>query len=164
MGLVTPELGLVFWMTVSFLIVLFILKKYAWKPILSSLKDREDSITEALESAEKAKDEMAKLQSDNAKILQEAKVERENLLKEAREIKDSIINEAKNDAKLAADKIIASAKSQIETEKATALNEIKEQVVNLSVEIAEKILKKSLDSTVAHKDFTDSLLKDIELN
>ena len=164
MGLVTPDFGLIFWMTLSFLIVLFLLKKFAWKPILKSLKDREDTITDALESAEKAKDEMARLKSDNQKILQEAKVERENMLKDAREVKDKIISDAKKEAGVEADKIISSAKTQIQNEKAAAINEIKEQVVTLSIDIAEKILKKNLATDNSQKEFAKTLLKDIQLN
>jgi len=164
MGLVTPDFGLIFWMTISFLSVLFILKKYAWKPILKSLKEREDSIDGALKSAELAKDEMARLKSDNEKILQEARKEREQLLSDAREVKDKIIADAKNDAKLEVDKMMASAKAQIESEKLTALNEIKESVVDISIEIAEKVIKKSLSSDSSQIDYANSLLKDIELN
>ncbi len=164
MGLVTPDFGLIFWMTITFLAVLFILKKYAWKPILKSLKEREDSIDNALQSAEKAKDEMARLKSDNEKILQEARVEREKLLSDAREVKEKIIEDAKTSAKIEADKMISSAKAQIESEKLTALNEIKEKVVSLSVEIAEKVINKSLSSDKAQVDYASSLLKDIEMN
>jgi F-type H+-transporting ATPase subunit b len=164
MGLVTPDFGLVFWMLVSFLILLFILKKFAWKPILGSLKAREDSIDEALKSAEMAKDQMAKLQADNLKILQEAKEEREKLLKEAREVKDRIIADAKSEAVLEADKIIIAAKSQIESEKLSAIKEIREKVVLLSVDNAEKIIHKNLDSDSKQRDFADSLLNKMELN
>jgi len=164
MGLVTPDFGLVFWMLISFISLLIILKKFAWKPILGSLKAREDSIDEALKSAEKAKDEMAKLHADNKIILQEAKVERESLLKEAREIKDKIVAEAKNEATLEADKIITNAKAQIEGEKLAAIGEIKEKVVLLSVDIAEKIIKKNLDSDSKQKDYADSLISKINLN
>ncbi len=164
MGLVTPDFGLIFWMTITFLAVLFILKKYAWKPILKSLKEREDSINNALQSAEQAKDEMARLKSNNEKILQEARVEREKLLSDAREVKEKIIEDAKTSAKIEADKMISSAKAQIESEKLTALNEIKEKVVSLSVEIAEKVINKSLSSDKAQVDYANSLLKDIEMN
>ena len=164
MGLVTPDFGLIFWMTLSFLAVLFLLKKYAWKPILKSLKDRENSISDALESAEKAKDEMARLHSDNEKILQEAKTEREKMLADARDVKDKIISDAKSSANIEYDKIIVAAKAQIENEKAAAINEIKEQVVNLSIDIAGKILKKNLASDSSQKEFTNELLKDIKLN
>jgi len=164
MGLVTPDFGLVFWMLVSFISLLIILKKFAWKPILGSLKAREDSIDEALKSAEKAKDGMARLHADNKVILQEAKVERENLLKEAREIKDKIVADAKNEATQEADKIITNAKAQIEGEKLAAISEIKEKVVLLSIDIAEKIIKKNLDSDSKQKDYADSLISNINLN
>ncbi len=164
MGLVTPDFGLVFWMLVSFISLLIILKKFAWKPILGSLKAREDSIDEALKSAEKAKDEMARLHADNKVILQEAKVERENLLKEAREIKDKIVADAKNEATQEADKIITNAKAQIEGEKLAAISEIKEKVVLLSIDIAEKIIKKNLNSDSKQKDYADSLISNINLN
>lgn len=164
MGLVTPDFGLVFWMLLSFIFLLLILKKFAWKPILGSLKAREDSIDEALQAAEKAKDDMAKMQSDNQKILQEARIERENMLKEAREIKDKIISEARGEAVIEADKIIKNAKIQIESEKQSAIKEIREKVVLLSVDIAEKIIKKNLDSDSKQIEYADSLLKKIDLN
>ena len=164
MGLVTPDFGLIFWMTISFLAVLFILKKFAWKPILQSLKEREETIEDALKSAELAKDEMARLKSDNEIILQEARKEREKLLSDAREVKEKIIADAKNEAKVEVDKMMSSAKSQIESEKLTALNEIKESVVTLSIDIAEKVIKKSLATDKAQMDYANSLLKDIELN
>lgn len=164
MGLVQPEIGLIFWMTISFLLVLFLLKKFAWKPILKLIKDRESSITDALEAAEKAKDEMKSLQADNEKILQKAREERELLLKEANEVKTKIIQDAKSAANVEADKIISAAKRQIESEKASAINQIKEQVVNLSVEIAEKILKQNLSDDKSQKDLASRLINDIELN
>jgi F-type H+-transporting ATPase subunit b len=164
MGIVSPDFGLIFWMTLSFLVVLFILKKYAWKPILKSLKDREDSIEDALQSAEKAKDEMARLKSDNEKILQEAREEREKMLRDARDVKEKILADAKIIAKTESDKMIGSARAQIESEKLTAINEIKEKVVNLSIEIAEKILKESLDNDKKQKTYVDNLIKDIDMN
>ncbi len=164
MGLVTPDFGLVFWMLVTFGIVLFLLKKFAWKPILQSLKERETSIEDALKSAEKARDEMAKIQADNDKILQQAKTERESLLKEAREVKDKIIADAKTEATSEAAKIIVSARRQIESEKATALSQIRQEVVSLSVEIAEKILRENLKSDARQTEFASKLLKDIQLN
>ncbi len=164
MGLVTPDFGLIFWMTISFLAVLFILKKYAWKPILNSLKLREDSIDEALKSAERAKDEMARLKSDNELILQEARKEREKLLSDARDVKEKILADAKIQAKIEGDKMISLAKAQIESEKLSAIDEIKTKVVSLSVEIAEKVIKKSLATDKDQIEYANSLLKDIELN
>ena len=164
MGLVTPDFGLVFWMILSFSIVLFVLKKFAWKPILEMLKERESSIEDALQSAERARDEMNRLQADNQKILQEARAEREKMMKDARDIREQMISDAKKSAETEANKIIASAKIQIENEKATAVNQIKETVVNLSVNIAERLLKTNLDSDAKQKDFINKLLQDVKLN
>jgi len=164
MGLVTPDFGLVFWMVLSFGIVLFILKKFAWKPIMLSLKARENSIDDALKSAEKAREEMTKLHSDNSKILQEARAEREIMMKDAREMKERIISDAKKYADVEANKMIENAKIQIINEKNAAVNEIRQQVIVLSVEIAEKILLKNLDSDSKQKDYLESLVKDVKLN
>jgi F-type H+-transporting ATPase subunit b len=164
MSLVTPDFGLVFWMVISFLIVLFILKRFAWKPILLSLRSREESIDSALKSAEKAREEMTKLKGDNEKILAEARLEREQMMKEAREMKEKIISDAKKSAGIEADKLIEMAKIQIQNEKNNAVAEIKVTVVELSVQIAEKILQKNLDSDSKQKDYAESLLKDINLN
>lgn len=164
MELVTPGIGLLFWMLLSFAVVLFILKKFAWKPILKALKEREDSIKDALESAEKAKEEMAKLQVDNEKIINEAKSERDNLINEAREVKEKIINEAKTQATTEANKLIKQARINIQNEKAAAINEIKDQVAILSVEIAEKLLKQELAKDKKQEELINSLLKEIEVN
>ena len=125
MELVTPAIGLVFWMSVTFLFIFFILKKFAWKPILNMIKEREDSIESALQAAEKAKLEMKELQAGNERILAEAMAERDNLLREARETKDSIVNEAKTKAKAEADKLINQALESIRNEKMAAITELK---------------------------------------
>jgi F-type H+-transporting ATPase subunit b len=164
MELVTPGIGLLFWMLLSFLVVFFILAKFAWKPILGALKEREKSIDNALRSAEKAKDEMAKLQADNQKILAEARAERDTLLKEAREVKDKIIAEAKNEAGIEAKKLLDSARQNIQNEKASAINDIKNQVATFSVEIAEKLLRQKLADSKGQSDLIDNMLKDIKLN
>jgi len=164
MGLVIPDYGLLFWMVLTFLIVMFILKKFAWKPILTSLSERENSIEEALESAKEAREEMGKLQADNEKILAEARNERTEMLKEAKEVKQSIINEAKGQASKEAEKIIESARQAIQNEKTAAINEMKKNIASLSVQIAEKILKKQLDDPAKQKDLMDQYLKDIKLN
>ena len=164
MGLVTPDFGLIFWMTLSFLIVLFILKKFAWKPILSSLKAREESIEEALESAERAKDKMQEIKADNEKIIAEARKEREKMLQDADDVRKKILSDAKFEASKEANKIIESAKMQIEKEKTNAIKEIKTQVVDISVDIAEKILKKNLSADKTQVDFAADLLKNINLN
>lgn len=164
MELVTPEFGTVFWMSLSFLMILFILKKFAWKPILSALKEREASIDNALRSADKAREEMEQLKADNEKIIKEAKNERDNLLKDARLVKDMIISEAKEKAITETEKIIEDARVKIESEKDAALDEIKNQIAIFSIEIAEKILKKKLESTKDQKDMINDLLDEIKLN
>lgn len=164
MELVTPGIGLLFWMLVSFSILLFLLKKFAWKPILNMLKERETSIEKALQSAERAKEEMARLQSDNEKIINEAKLERDKLIKEAREIKEKIISEAKAEAQKEAIRLQENARVSIEQEKQNAMREIKNQVASLSVEIAEKILRKELSADNKQKSFVDGLLQDVKLN
>ena len=164
MGLVTPDYGLLFWMMLTFLVVLYILKKFAWGPILSSLKEREDSIEEALASAQKARDEMDKLQADNEKILAEAREERSKMLKEAKEMQLRMVDEAKQKAAQEADKMIESARRAIENEKESAINEMKENIASLSVLIAEKILKQQLDDPKKQKELMDQYLKDIKLN
>ena len=164
MGLVLPEYGLLFWMVLTFGIVLFILKKFAWKPILSSLKERETSIEDALELAKKTRDEMAKLQADNEKILTEARQQREDLLKEARVARQKMIDEAKDKAKEEGDKMIASARQAIENEKSAAIEDMKIAIVAMSVQIAEKILKKQLEDPKSQQDYLDTYLKDVKLN
>lgn len=164
MELVTPEFGTVFWMLLSFLMILFILKKFAWKPILTALKEREASIDNALKSADKAREEMEQLKADNEKIIKEAKNERDNLLKDARLVKDMIISEAKEKASTETEKIIEDARAKIKSEKNAALDEIKNQIAIFSIEIAEKILKKKLESTKDQKDLISDLLDEIKLN
>ncbi len=164
MELVKPAFGLVFWMVVSFGIIFFILKKFAWKPILNMLTEREESIQNALDSAKKAKEEMLALQAGNEKILQEAKLERDKLLKEARDIKDSIILEAKTTASKEGDRLLAIARENIQNEKAAAVTELKNQVAKLSIEIAEKILKEELSSTEKQKALVSNLLNDVNMN
>lgn len=164
MELITPGIGLVFWMLLTFTLVLLILKKYAWKPILNMIKEREESIDGALKMADKAKEDMAKLQSDNEKILAEARKERDTLLKDAREMKEKIINEAKGQASIEANKLIENAKASINSEKMAALSEIKNQIAFLSVDIAEKIIKKELSSDLRQKEYIENLVKDINLN
>lgn len=164
MGLVLPESGLLFWMLLSFSLVLFVLTKYAWKPILKSIKTREKSIEDALLAAEKTKSEMAKIQATNEKILAEAHLERDNLIKEARQLKDKIVDEAKILAQQEAQKIIEAARTSIESEKKAAIKEIKNQVAELSIMVAEKILREKLSGTASQNDYIDSLLKDIQAN
>jgi len=164
MKLVTPDIGLLFWMIVSFSIVLFLLKKYAWKPIMKALSEREQNIEEALNTARKAKEEMAALKSDNERLLNEARGERDKMLKEARDTKDSIIAEAKGKAQVEANKIMSSARDAINNEKMAAIAELKNQVAKMSIEIAEKILRHELSNDEKQKALMENLIKDISLN
>lgn len=164
MNLVTPDIGLIFWSTLFFLILLFILGKFAWPAILSAVKARNESIRNALDAAEKAKKEMAKLQADNEKILAAAKAERDALLKEAKEVKDRIIAEAKEQAGLEAKKMVQQARESIRSEKAAAIDDLKQQVAGLSVQIAEKILREKLKETRAQKELISKIIKEADLN
>ena len=164
MELIKPQFGLIFWMSISFLTLLFILGKFAFPMILKSLKEREDSITNALNSAEKAKKEMAALQADNEKLLVQARAERDQMLKEARDTKDAIVAEAKNKAQTEANKILATTRETINNEKNAAITELKNQVAAMSVEIAEKILRHELSNDEKQKALMDGLMKDVNLN
>ncbi len=164
MELVTPGIGLVFWTIVIFSILLFLLKKFAWKPINNAVKNREESIRAALKAADKATKEMQQLQVDNQKIIKEARGERDLMLKEAKEVKETIISEAKGKAELEAKKLVETARLNIQSEKASAINEIKEQVAILSVEIAEKLLRDQLKDDKTRAALMDKLLDDINLN
>ena len=164
MELVQPALGLIFWMLVSFLIVLFILGKFAWKPILNALKERETSIEDALKSADKAREAMENLKSDNEKLLAEARAERERMLREARDTKDAIINEAKGKATTEANRLLLMAREAINNEKMAAITELKNQVANLSIEIAEKILREQLKDAAKQKELAEKYLKEVKLN
>ena len=164
MDLISPGFGLVVWSTVSFLIVLFLLTKFAWKPILASLKEREVSIETALSAAEKAKQEMAALTADNEKLLQQAKIERDAILKEAREAKDSIIAEAKNKATTEANKLVAAARDAINNEKMAAVTELKNQAAGLAIEISEKFLRSKLKDEEKQKVLMGELIEEISAN
>lgn len=164
MELVTPDIGLIFWMTISFSIVLFILRKFAWKPITQTLKIREESIEEALRSAEKAREDMAELKADNEKLLEEARSERDKIIKEAIAAANKIKDEAKEDANKQGKKIIEEARVSIETEKKAALAEVKNLVAKISLNIAEKLLRKNLEDDKAQKELVIKYLKETELN
>jgi F-type H+-transporting ATPase subunit b len=164
MDLITPEWGLIFWTGISFLILLFILGKFAWKPILKSVNDREGSILEALEQAEKAKREMENLQADNQNALKEARAEREAMLKEAREIKEKLIATAKEEAQLQAGKMIEQAQTAIESEKKAAMTELKNHVASLSVEIAEKVVRNELSNKGKQLKLVEDMLDEAILN
>ena len=164
MELVKPAIGLLFWMVLSFGILLFILSKYAWKPILSALRERETTIEDALNSAKRAKEEMAALTSNNENLIRQAKLERDQILKEAREAKDSIISEAKNRAVSEGNRMIGIAKETIQNEKMAAIADLKNQVAQMSIEIAEKILRHELSNDEKQKSLMSNLLKDVTLN
>ena len=164
MDLVTPDIGLIFWSTLFFLILLFVLGKFAWPAILSAVKARNESIRNALDAAEKAKKEMARLQAYNEKILAEARADRDALIKEAKEVKDRIIAEAKEQAGLEAKKMVQQARESIRSEKAAAINDLKQQVAGLSVQIAEKILQEKLKETKAQKELISQIIKEADLN
>ncbi len=164
MELVTPNIGLLFWMTLSFAILLFILGRYAWKPIMKMIKERERTIEDALLSAEKTKLEMANLHISNEKLLKEAKEEREMMLRDARKVKEGIINEAKQKAVNEANLIIESARQTIYNEKMAAITELKNQIASLSIEIAEKILTSELTDKDKQNQLINKFLDEVKLN
>jgi len=163
MDLITPDVGLLFWTLVSFTILYLILRKFAWGPILGAVNEREEGIRNALLLAEKAREEMAFLQSDNEQTLKKARAEREALLKEAREIKQKLIDEAKNQAKSEAKKIIIQAQETIQSEKNAAIVDLKNQVASLSVDIAEKVLQDKVSNDKAQMSLVQELIKDVRL-
>lgn len=164
MDLITPEFGLVFWTLITFLVLLFILRKFAWNPILGAVTERENGIKEALVSADKARQEMENLQADNQKLLKEARAEREAMLREARELKNKMIDDAKVEAKDQANKLVAQAQAAIETEKKAAIADLKAQVADLSISIAEKVLGEELSNKGKQEKLVESMLDDTSLN
>lgn len=162
--LVSPDPGLFIWSTIAFLALFFLLSKFAWKPIVKALDERERSIEDALSKAEMAKLEMAKLISENEDLLKEARIERDGILKEAKEIKDQLINDAKDLAKVEGAKMIEAAKREITNQKLAAMVEIKNQVSTLSLEIAEKVLRKQLEDKSKQQALVNDLLKEVKLN
>ena len=156
--------GLFIWQIVIFVGLILLLKKFAWKPILDAVNEREEGIKNALESAENAKKEMQDLQADNQRILQEARLERDSMLKEAREMKEKIVADAKNEAQAQGQKMIEQAKEAIESEKNAAMNELKLQVSTLSLSIAEKVLKDELSNKEAQTKLVEKMLGDVKLN
>jgi len=156
--------GLFFWQSLIFLLLIFLLRKFAWKPILDAVNEREEGIKNALHAAEIAKRDMQNLKSDNEKLLAEARVERDIILKEAREIKDKIVSEAKDEAQVQAGKMIEQAKAAINSEKNAAMAELKNQVSSLSIEIAEKVLRSELADKESQTKLVTQLLGDVKLN
>ena len=157
------SIGLFFWQTIIFILLIFLLKKYAWKPILDAVNEREEGIKNALLSAEKAKEEMTSLQSENEETLKKARAERDSLLKEAREIKQQLIDDAKNEAQSEAKKIISQAQETIQNEKKAAISDLKNQVATLSIDIAEKVLKEKLSDDKTQMNLVKDLVKDVTL-
>ncbi|MFL1010623.1 F0F1 ATP synthase subunit B [Flavisericum labens] len=158
------SLGLFFWQAVLFIALVLLLKKFAWKPILDSVNDREEGIKNALDSAEKAKLEMQNLQADNERLLLEARVERESMLKEARDMKNKMIEDAKGEAQEQANKMIAQAQAAIEGEKKAAMAELKNQVSGLALEIAEKVVRKELSNKGEQLNLVETMLTEKSLN
>jgi F-type H+-transporting ATPase subunit b len=161
MQLVTPAIGLVFWMLVTFVIVLTILKKFAWKPILSSIKEREETISNALNQAEQAKNEMARLQGENEVLVAQARSERDAMLKEAREMKVKIVGDAKTTAEEEAKKLIARANDEINKQKLAAMDELKKEIAHFSVQIAEKLVAEKLENNESQQKLIATYLSDL---
>jgi F-type H+-transporting ATPase subunit b len=164
MDLLKPNFGLLIWTLLAFIIVLFILGKYAWPAIVKGLKQREQTIADSLSTAEKIKAEMAMMKSENEVLLAKAREERAQMMKEAREIKDKIISEAKDQAKLDANKIILEAQAAINTQKMAALTEVKNQVGKLVIEVSEKVLRKELGNKEAQEAHIKGLVEEVKLN
>lgn len=164
MDLLTPGFGLFFWTAIAFLTVLFLLKKFAWKPILEALNERERNISDSIASAEKIKSEMASLKSEHDVLLNQAREERTQLLREAKETKDKIVNEAKEQAKEEANKIMMEARQQIEFQKNAAIIDVKNQIGSLVIDVAEKVLRKELSNKAEQNDYISKLASEIKLN
>jgi len=164
MELIRPEFGLLFWMVVSFTIVVLILRAFAWRPILNALKQREARIQERLDVARKAKKELAEIEFGNERIIALAKTERANMLKEAQETRKKIIEEARQEAREEANKIMQDTNRKIEARKKEAEEDIKQQIAGFSLEIAEKVLKEKLSDDQKQKDYIHSLVNEITIN
>ena len=164
MQLVTPGIGLIFWMLVSFSLVLFVLGKYAWGPIMKGIHQREDSIEKALEAANEAKKEMLQLKAGNEQLLRDAKDERDALMRDARKVREAILEEAREKANEEAARIMENARENIQFEKMAAINELKNQIATISIEIAEKLIGKELEDKKQQHELTEKLLKDVKIN
>lgn len=164
MELLLPSVGLLFWTLVAFLIVFFILKKFAWKPILSSLKERETSIADAIASADKMKAEMAQMKSENEALLTQAREERAQLIKEAKATADKMLSDAKEKARAEYDRIVADAQSAIQQQKMAVLTDVKNKVGNLVIDVAEKVLRRELSDKAGQESYIQQLAEDIKLN
>lgn len=164
MKLLTPEFGLIIWTLLAFILVLVILKKFAWKPILNSLKERETTIADSIATAERVKAEMSQLKSENEALLAKAREERAQMLKEARDTKERIISEAKEQAKVEANKIVVDAQAAIQQQKMAALTDVKNQVGTLVIEVAEKILRRELENKPEQETYIKQLAEEVKLN
>ena len=164
MQLVTPGIGLIFWMLVSFSLVLYILAKYAWGPIMKGIHQREETIEKALEAANEAKKEMLKLKAGNEQLLREAKEERDALLRDARKVKEAILDDARAKAAAESARILENTRENIQFEKMAAINELKNQIATISIEIAEKLIGKELENKKQQQELTEKLLKEVKIN
>ncbi len=164
MDLVTPDIGLIFWTGLVFLLLMFVLTKFIWKPLMGAVNNREENIQEALDMAKKTKAEMQELQTKNENLLKEARVERDQMIKEAKETSNQMIEDAKGKSKTEADKIIENARASIESEKNAAITELKTQVATVALEIAEKVIREELSSDENQKQLASKLADDISLN
>ncbi len=164
MDLLTPELGLFFWTLIAFLAVFFILRKFAWGPIISSLGDREKGIADSIATAERVRNEMSQLKAENEKLLAQAREERTAMLREAKETRDKIVGEAKDMAKIEANKIIVDAQHQIQQQKMAAITEVKNEIGTLAISVAEQILRKQLNAADGQDTYMKMLAGDIKLN
>jgi F-type H+-transporting ATPase subunit b len=164
MQLVTPGIGLIFWMLVSFSLVMYILAKYAWGPIMKGIHQREDTIEKALEAANEAKKEMLQLKAGNEQLLRDAKDERDALMRDARKVRESILDEARAKAAEESARILENARENIQFEKMAAINELKNQIASISIEIAEKLIGKELENKQQQQQLTEKLLKEVKIN
>lgn len=164
MQLVTPGIGLIFWMLVSFSLVMYVLAKYAWAPIMKGIHHREETIERALEAANEAKKEMLLLKAGNEQLLRDAKDERDALMRDARKVKEAILDEARTKANEESARIVENARENIQFEKMAAINDLKNQIASISIEIAEKLIGKELENKEQQKKLTEKLLKEVKIN
>jgi F-type H+-transporting ATPase subunit b len=164
MELLTPELGLFVWTLLAFLIVFFLLKKFAWKPILNTLGEREKGIADSIAAADRVRKEMAQMQSENEKLMAQAREERSAMLKDAKLQSEQIVAKAKEDTRMIADKMITDAQQQIQQQKMAAMTDVKNQIGTLAVEVAEKILRQQLSTDSAQNAYNNLLAQEVKLN
>ncbi len=164
MNLVTPDFGLIFWQTITFLVVLFVLSRYAWKPIAKALQEREHSIEDALKEADNARKEMQQLKADNEKLLDEARIERDKILKTAHQLAQETKDNAKEQAQKEVEKMLEDARTAIQNEKQSAIADMKKQIAVLSIEVAQTILQKELENPEKQQQLATDLIKDLQVN